>query len=265
MKVSLIYRAGLPHHKRWGGNFIEGLKRHGHEVNAYEGNGPLADLLVVWGIRQPNIIRQQKASGGEVCVLERGYVGDRMAWTSVSFGGGLNGRGTFRGPLTDPSRWNSLWPHLTLPWRRQAGYALLLGQVPTDSAVSGLGAPLWYAKVVKALRQAGHEVRFRPHPQARNVLIAGAKTLGGGTLSQALQGCSFAVTFNSNSGLDAVLEGVPTITGDIGAMAWDVTSHSPEEPLITPDRTSWCHRIAWCQYSEEEMRSGYCWDMVKPQ
>lgn len=268
MKASLVYRNGLAHHKQWGGAFLEGLKKHGWEVDSHEnalGSFGRPDLLVVWGIRGVGAIRRQIESGGEVCVLERGYVGDRQKWTSVSFGGGLNGRGIFRGPLRDPERWETLWADKLQQWRMKGGYALILGQVPTDSSISGRGVPVWYAKLSKALRKKGIEARFRPHPHARQVFVAGAKTLGGGSLQQAFDGCSFAITFNSNSGLDAVLAGVPTVTGDIGAMAWDVTSHSIDEPLITPERDTWCHKIAWCQYNEDELRSGFCWDMVKPQ
>lgn len=266
MKVGFVARNGMAHHRQWGGAFLEGAKRHGHEVSMDENalSHPV-DLMVTWGVRNVGAIRRQLEAGGEVCVIERGYIGDRMKWTSVSFGGGLNGRGLFRGPLHDPERWNTLWSDLLQGWRMKGGYALILGQVPTDSSISGKGVPLWYAKITKGLKKKGIEPRFRPHPLARNVFIAGARVLGGGSLSQALEGCSFAITFNSNSALDAVIAGVPTITADPGAMAWDVTSHSIDDPLITPDRTDWCSKIAWCQYNEDEMRSGFCWDMVKPQ
>lgn len=264
MKAAFVYRPGGPHRRFWGLAFLEGLERHGFEVQAYENFNPKpVDLLVIWGIRNAGTIRKQKEAGGEVCVLERGYIGDREKWTSVSFGGGLNNRGTFRGPLSDGSRWENLWSQKLMPWKEdKEGYALLLGQVPTDSAVSGAGVPAWYVKTTKALIKKGIEVRFRPHPLARNVFVHGAPN-SLGNLQQAFSEAAFALTWNSNSALDAVIAGVPTITADPGAMAWDVTGHDVLEFPPTPDRTAWCHKMAWCQYNEEELRSGFCWDQVK--
>jgi hypothetical protein len=82
------------------------------------------------------------------------------------------------------------------------------------------------------------------------------------SLEADLSGAAIVVTWNSNSGLDAVINGVPTVTMDKGAMAWDVTGHSLGEVPPTPDRTAWCHALAWKQWSKGEMVSGECWEAV---
>src|SRR5690606_28831613 len=79
------------HQHTWGGAFGKGLEKHGWTVT-YGSATRACDLLVLWGVRRRDWIARQKAAGGEVCILERGYLGDRFFWTSVSFGGELNGR-----------------------------------------------------------------------------------------------------------------------------------------------------------------------------
>jgi hypothetical protein len=67
-----------------------------------------------------------------------------------------------------------------------------------------------------------------------------------------------AVTLNSSVAVDAVLSGIPAVTMDEAAMAWDVTSHSPED-VVTPARDEWLHWLAWTQWTHDEIRSGVPW------
>lgn len=262
MKAVIVAADRAEHQQVWGGAFAEGLRRHGWEAVVQRSPAP-ADLLVLWGVRnQPAIA----AATGEVCILERGYLGDRFAWTSVSFGGELNGRATFRGPFEDRGRWDRHFASLMKPWSQRAGYALLLGQVPGDMSLRPVGGRLdgWYRTTAAKLQRLGYGVRFRPHPLAYrrggSSMVIGARTIGG-SLDEALAGAAFAVSFNSNSAVDAVLAGVPTIAVDEGSMAWAVTGHEIAPPPM-PDRADWAARLAWCQWSREEMASGDCWAAV---
>jgi hypothetical protein len=63
------------------------------------------------------------------------------------------------------------------------------------------------------------------------------------------------VTLNSSVAVDAILAGVPTVTMDVGAMTWDVTSHHPAE-VTKPPRLPWLHWLAWTQWSHDEIREG---------
>jgi hypothetical protein len=221
-------------------------------------------LLVLWGVRRDAAIKQQKRAGGDVCILERGYLGDRHEWTSVSFGGGLNGRGIFRGPFHDASRWETNFAHLMKPWKGiTGGYALILGQVPGDMSVKGqVVLPAFYAQAAAAFNKVGFITKFRPHPKAnRRERCNGAQAIGG-SLEEALAGAAVTISYNSNSTVDAVLAGVPSVAMDQGSMAWDVTGHKLEYPA-SPDRTHWAYALAWKQWRLEEMRSGYCWDAVR--
>lgn len=232
--------------------FADGLARHGWKITC-DLEYRRCDLLVMWGVRQQDLIDKQKQRGDEVCIVERGYVEDRFSYASVSFGGGLNGRGVFRGPLHDPARWESKFAHLMKPWIHGThGHVLIMGQVEGDAAVRGVRLPDFYDQARAAF--SGFNVRFRPHPHGQKI--------PGPSLADDLAGARCVVTWNSNSGVDAVLAGVPTVAMDQGSMAWDVTGHELKMPRVC-ERESWAHALAWKQWTKEEMSSGYCWDMVK--
>src|SRR5690606_3275524 len=116
------------------GAFAAGLQRHGWQTVIAD-HYQRCDLLVVWGVRRQVDIQAHRRRGGDVCVLERGYIGDRFVWSSVSFGGGLNGRAEFRGPRDDATRFETHFARLMKPWRAGDGYALLIGQVAGDMSL----------------------------------------------------------------------------------------------------------------------------------
>lgn len=259
MKAIIIARPGAHHHPTWGGAFAAGLRRHGWQVRL-QADVEECDLLVMWSARREDRARQQIASGGQVCILERGYLGDRFAWTSVSFGGGLNGRGEFRGPLADASRWNTHFAHLMKPWRDvPGGYALILQQVPGDKAIQGVDMEAFYRRAGAAF--AHMPIKIRPHPRAHPKDGSPVMVAAQASLQADLAGAACAITYNSNSAVDAVLAGVPTVAMDRGSMAWDVTAHAFEDPP-RPDRSAWASALAWKQWRLEEMESGYCWEVV---
>lgn len=250
----------------WREAFCEGLRRRGWDAQMSTDAKP-CDLLVMWGTRRQDVIARQKAVHGQVCILERGYLGDRRLWTSVSFGGGLNGRGEFRGPHQDGSRFQKHFSHLLKDWYQPArGYALLVGQVPGDMSIRGVNIDAFYTQSAAALRKYGwDDVRFRPHPLAgrhRNGHVRGAVTADTEqSLQAAMDQAGVVVTFNSNTGVEAAMFGRPVIAMDEGSMAWDVAGHQVTE-IVTPDRTPWANRLAWCQWTKDEFLSGECQEAV---
>jgi hypothetical protein len=265
VKTACVLVRGHGHQPQWCGAFAAGLKRHGWSVAMHPNPVP-ADLMVVWGVRRRAEISGQRKRGGEVCILERGYLGDRFKWTSVSFGGRLNGRAVFRGVRPDPLRFQKNFGRMLKDWRTgDDGYALLIGQVPGDMSLAGIDIDAWYRRTVADLTRRGYEVRFREHPQAvergKRVTVSGAKK-STGSLQAALAGAALVVTFNSNAGVESVIAGVPTVTADEGSMAWPVTSHSATEEPIRPDRSEWASDLAWKQWTQAEIVSGECWAVV---
>ena len=277
--------------------FGEGLKRHGWEV--YAGDHTQftgTDLIVQWNIRNGELVKRVLADGGEACILETSYIEPRKEYCSVGFGYGVNKRLRHYGPFTDDRRWQARFADRLKPWREPvSGPVLIMGQTPGDMALkSHVNFFDWVARVYNELTKLGHDVRYRPHPNTgphllkrhgqrakkwqrvcvhadeeqlyRGLHLAldeGMKIEATKTLEQALNEAGHVVTFNSNSGVDAVLHGVPAITMDEGAMAWDVAGHKLGE-IVRPDRERWAHWLSWCQWTPDELESGVCWEHAAP-
>lgn len=279
--------------------FGKGLERYGWTITSGKATDcpEHIDLLVQWGMRDSGLVKRTLDRGGETCILEMPYIEPRRQYVSVGFGYGINNRLRHYGPFDDDSRWNEHFAHRTKPWREpQEGPVLIMGQCPGDMALRG-HEPFfyWVRDTFRGLKALGADPLFRPHPvmNARGLfeqrrrrrrewrtcvhadeehiwtpwfeaLDEGLQVMQDGTsLDQALNEASYVVTFNSNSGVDSVLHGVPAVTMDEGAMAWDVTGHALGE-VIRPDREQWARAIAWKQWTHDEIERGICWDTVCP-
>ena len=132
----------------------------------------------------------------------------------------------------DGSRWEAHGIDLK-PW--QTGpHTVLCGQLPHPYE--------WYDSV-----EPRCDV-FRGHPADKSnpTHLPGIATW---------EGVGRAVVLSSTVAVDAVINGVPTITMDPRSMAWDVTSHTFDYEW-TGDRLPWLHRLAWCQWHHDEIEKG---------
>lgn len=256
LNVSFIARA--PHQVKAASGLIEGMSKHGITARIDPAYRP-CDLAVFWGHRQFDVIRRQREARAHYLVMERGYVGDRFHWTSLGFDG-LNGRAKFPEVKDGGERWKKYFSSYIKPWHNGGRYAVIMGQVRGDASLMGVNFDAWLVQTYEKVKALGYEPVFRPHPQYRQQAVRFPRL--DGSLSEALAVASMVCTYNSNSGVDGVLAGVPTVTSDQGSMAWDVTSHDPGY-LITPDRSEWCEKMAYTQWSPEEIQSGLAWEHLK--
>lgn len=253
MQVAVLASQRSPHQLAHQSAMLDGLKAIGIDAVPSLGAAPGIMHVACWGWREGKALR---ARGFEVLVMERGYLGDRFKWTSLGWNG-LNGHATFPDVPASPDRFDAL---ATLkPWKSGGDYTLILGQVPGDASLQGRDLmPLYFEWAAVAAHAYGLPVHFRAHPKA---IEKGHRQnpkgtiQSGGTLDEALAGASMAICFNSNSAVDAVLAGVPTLTMDNGSMAWDVTTHKIGD-IARPDRRDWANRLAWKQWTLEEIASG---------
>ena len=243
----------------------EGFVRHGVAVSYFNVTPDFtADFAVVWGWRKGAHIRAQGFTK-PILVAERAYLPDRFEWTSLGWDG-LNGRARWPEAQDRGERFWRYWGDKTYEWERFDGYWLIIGQVLGDAALTMVNFPKWVDETIEALERKGVDVIFRPHPEAvrrGQTFNVPEYMIQQGPLSDALAEAACVVTWNSNTGVDAVLAGVPTITHDEGAMAWDVSSHSVFESLTTPNREGWFRDMAWKQWTMDEMRSGRAWEVVR--
>jgi len=254
----------------WADAFIQGLEAHNVEFSVSHSRPTKAvpGLIVTWGARRAEAIKNRSGPSCRYLVMERGYFGDRFENTSLGFDG-LNRRADFLNKDSSPDRWIKHGVGLIKPWNPGSEYILIMGQVPNDFAVSPhINFSEWLHNTVKSLRRTTQlPIVFRPHPRRpRRWEIEGAEILDPeGDLKSQLRKAACVVTFNSNTGVDAVLEGIPTITMDEGAMAWEVTGHALESALdpVTPSRLQWAYDLAYCQWTKEEIEEGLAWEHLR--
>lgn len=237
---------------------VAGLKKHGVDVQVQDLNTHVdVDLAIFWGHRRQDIITRQKQIGGDYLVMERGYFRDRFKYTSVGFNG-LNGRADFKNRDCPSDRWDRHGVEIK-DWN-DGEVVLLVGQVNGDASLAGANIESWYRVVAEEAKALGSVV-FRPHPKGSPNKFPDCEvsTL---SLEQDLARAKCVITYNSNTGVDAILNGVPVIAMDKGSMAWDVAGHEIVPPP-QPDRTQWAYNLAYCQWTEEEIRNGDAWEHLK--
>jgi hypothetical protein len=262
MKI-VCYHNGADHQKAAMARFVVGLLRHGigHTMEALNTTIHDCDLAVIWGHRAHGIINRQKSKGAHYLVMERGYIGDRFQWTSLGFDG-LNGRARFPQINDHYSRWNRYFDEFIYPWRapRINRVATIMGQCRGDASLVGCNFEQWIQNINNSLVSAGFDVSFRPHPGDPNHLPQGVKKFPG-SLGGALLCSELIVTYNSNSGVDAVLAGVPVFAQDPGSMVYELSSR--DFIPITPERLSWCEKMSFTQWLPDEIESGDAWAALR--
>lgn len=240
----------------WPTRLKQGIERHGDTVEISQRvNG--ADVHAFWGMRR-RWGKDAIAQGKRSLVVERAYLGDRFRWHAMGFDG-LNGFADFCTDHVPDDRWRAFWQPQVKDWKRGGDYALVIGQVPGDAALRGANILSWAQRMADDAAKHYDKVLFRPHPLARRRMLLSGHDNHAGTLEDALAGAAVVITYNSNTAVDAVMAGVPAITTDKGAMAWDVTSHSLEAPLYRGCRDEWGRKMAYSQWLPEEISSGEAW------
>lgn len=143
------------------------------------------------------------------------------------------------------------------------GYVLVCGEFRDT--------PKWISTMREIL--AGEDVRFRSHPFKQDT-VAGwqnAPQAGQDDIQKLFPDCKAVITYDSIAGCDSVLAGVPTIAWGENAMARDVAFHSWrafKEWEKTCDKLPfdvelWAERLAYCQWSHDEISNGEFWDHLK--
>lgn len=105
------------------------------------------------------------------------------------------------------------------------------------------------------------EIIFRPHPLAKMPPIHGLD-YSTCPIKEDLDRAYSVVTFNSNTAVEAVMDGIPSFSFDVGSMAYEVTSHNLntlETPLVF-DRQQWANNLAYAQWTLDEMKKGEAWE-----
>jgi hypothetical protein len=234
---------------------IEGFQAHADDVVFDSAD---FDIACFWSMHKQRHIAACKRKKKRFLLMERAYLGDRFHWTSLGFDG-LNGMADFCNDDVPDDRWRQYWADSVKPWRSGGDYALVIGQVPHDASLRGANVYEWAANACRDALEVYGRVVFRPHPLDRHKRNIKGAEYHTGDLAEAFAGAACVVTYCSNTAVESVMEGIPTVAYDAMSMAYSVTSRSVKDALITPDRNDWGRKLAYCQWLPEEIESGAAW------
>jgi len=277
MNIGIYYPDDNEIHYKYLQAMFAGLVEHGEDaeflpLSAYRKGD--VDLAVVFGIGKravpasmprAAVLAGQKEIDRDTLVLERGYI-KRNQYYSCGLNG-INNRALFNNDVCPPDRFEALGVELK-PWRFGGNYILLIGQVPWDASVQHTDHYVWLNNTVAILREfTQRPIVFRPHPLAymQDVPVAGCET-SQKNIQEDIEDAFCVVTFNSNSGVDAVIEGVPAFCADHGSMIYPHGAKPLCEVEAPPSwaREQWAANIAYAQWTADEMRAGLAWAHMKP-
>lgn len=174
-------------------------------------------------------------------------------------------------------------------WHNANGDKIVIGmQLIGDASLRGMDINEWCMDTIHTLRlHTNRRIEVRMHPalsakglDSHNPLLQ--KLVYSGTdysnvtfidgkkipLKQQLTNAHCLVTYSSGTAMDALCMGIPNITCDEGSFAWNVSEtklENVEKLLMTKGGNVQQHlnNLAWCQWSEQEMNSGVCWNHLK--
>lgn len=241
MGAVVHWHQAIPWHGPFVPKLIAGLKARGVEVNTTSSPQRIGGMPILLGT---TLWRNIEQDGGEYILVDRCHYGDTDQWVALA----KNGRG-YRAQWPDrrdPSRWERYGQPI-LPYRQGGSRVILCGQV-------GSYSPDWHDE--KHWYGSVNATHFRRHPCGENPT--------GLPEVKDWRDAKCAVVLNSSIAIQTVLCGIPTITMDRGSMAWPVTGHTLDDIRIRylPEREEWAHRLAWCQWSHDEIREGTPWDYI---
>ena len=239
---------------RWQ-KFAAGLDRLGFEVGDNPHLPRPGDVLVIWNryARHERAARQYEAAGGTVIVAENGWIGRAPPEGSKPIAlcrSHHNGAGAW--PIGDQTRW-PLFEVELLPWRSAAAAAdahiLMLPQ--RGIGEHGIAMPHdWLNLAITRLRKrTKRRIVVRMHPgmhEPRDPDFAGAPQPWA------------AVTWGSGAAIKALAAGIPVfheMPNWVGAPAAHFGLDHLEEPVMG-DRLPMFQRLAWAQWSADEIATG---------
>lgn len=235
------------------GEGFSGARVSHRNITYYRGETEDFDLVITLAFREGRRVLERYCDTCPVLVADWGYLArvnhpgeSTKGYWQISMGG-LNNIPPFACPS---DRFDALGLTLAKQGGDPKGYALICGQVPGDAA-HGLDANAYTNWLRETVKQYPNAV-YRPHPRG-GIDLLGVESHTG-SLKDALAGARLVVTWNSNVGHDALLAGVPVVAYGPAAYA-----ELAGETLPSVDtRREYFHRVAYGQWTLDEMRSGAC-------
>jgi hypothetical protein len=260
--------------------FLEGVKRHGEEVDKRSLGEPMTpdcDVAVMVGVKSRELWREHARAGVQLLYLDKGYDrhsrdDDIRGWeywrVSVN---GHQPTSKFRPDYPDDRRRSFGWKFK--PWRKAGKHILIAGSSAKYHDFYDLREPTdWAKKVIKSIRRTTRrEIVYRPKPSWKDAVPIEDTRFSGRDekISDALKDCHCVVTHGSNACFEAMLAGVPSIVlGDaVMKPISSVEEHMVENPRLASDkeRDQVLNFLAYQQWTQIEMLDGIAWPHIRRQ
>ena len=236
----------------------------------------LHDVLVLYAY-QPARFQDRIDMGKHTLVVELAYFRGKVGGSTYQSytWDGVNNRGIH--PIGPEKRWSKMSHSLPIkPWRHECGGGvLILGQVSTDRTQVPIhrrfgSSGAFYQYIADRLREkTGRRIFFKAHPEemAKNkkyFVPKGVKDVSKKNLDGIWKSVYMAVTGNSNSGVAALMNGIPVYAGDVGFMGWRcaVTDAEDTDNLQLVDRNACFTAMAYSQWTNAEVATGPALDVI---
>lgn len=243
------------------GAFAAGLLAQGHKPvwrscsDYRQGDTEKFDAVVITGLRaQGAWIRDDyEALNVPVIVIDYGYMRRTSGVATWATGHWQVGIGDLNRPpsfVCAGDRFGKLGLEIkTRRTLRKGLRPLVLGQHVGDPShgVSAEEMATWAQWLCDSLG-----ARWRPHPDSPDVAVRAEHA--GGTLAEALADASCVHSLCSTGGLDALIAGVPAVAYMPERASWGGLSGGVLPSMAS--RRALCSRLAYGQWTIEEMRTG---------
>ena len=252
------------------GKFWRGIEKHGFEVEQHHPqaadpyNYPHCEIAIMNGLRNHLVVGRDELlkKGKNAIVFDLGYI-DRSASGRPNgyYQVGLNRIGWVPDFTCPSDRFDNLGVTVKPLDTRDTDKVLVCGQKFGDPQ-HGMDEEehrKFLAKTCREFRDRGFEVEFRHHPRSE-CHIKGFNTRNEKPLEEILHEYKFIVTYNSTSGVEAILSGTPVIAVGEEVHYEEISSYVNDSgELINPSHEAvlnYLHRLAYAQWKREEIEEG---------
>lgn len=216
-----------------------------------------ADLTFCWG--------QRRRRDNHTIIFDLGYI-DR-AWdafknTGHYYQASIGQVGWLPGLVFDEQRAERL--NVVMGSRPTEGPVVICGQVPGDAQhdMSEEELRRWFeVQIDKLALSRNGDLFWRPHPQAADCVAPGLVPTYHGDKTDVLTKARTVLTYNSTIGLEALFAGRLVVCSPDAFYSYYADSW-----LLGIDRRrELLDRVAYAQWTEEEIGNGACWGFLKTQ
>ncbi len=281
MKLSVYTNFGTNNSKKVFEAFIESLEKAGDEIQLNcNGN---SDVSVIWSVLwqgrmvgNRKIWEESQQKNKPVVVLEVGVI-KRNETFKVGING-INREADFANQNVDSERWKKFNIELK-PWAQTGEEIIICGQHHNSHQWrNNPKIPNWFEQQIIEIRKyTDRPIIVRPHPRNRlgvdtakfkNVKVVypikDQNTYDDTDFNQKLKNAWAVVNHSSNPAMQSVFNGIPVFVSE-ASLSYEVGNSSLaniNNPKM-PDRQTWANRLAYTEWTTEEIRQGLPWARIK--